>query len=247
MRCGVAAAQRDGGAQGAGLVPVHRRRRRDKPAGVLSGGEKTRLALATLVVVQRQRAAARRADEQPRPGQPRAGARRAAHVHGRDRAGHARRGRGRGARARAGDPAARRRRGPLERDLADLVASPDIREPRTRTAGPTASCTASCSESGVSLRGRGGATRAKTKGQCAERDPPTGPLGPSVRGGFPLGSAGEVATITLNRPDRLNAQNPHTWTRLVRVAARLPGTVRVVVLRGSGRAFPQAWTVHVHP
>ena len=44
----------------------------DKPAGVLSGGEKTRLALATARRVGGQRAAARRADQQPRPGQPRA-------------------------------------------------------------------------------------------------------------------------------------------------------------------------------
>ncbi|HJQ41509.1 MAG TPA: enoyl-CoA hydratase-related protein, partial [Jatrophihabitantaceae bacterium] len=49
--------------------------------------------------------------------------------------------------------------------------------------------------------------------------------------------ADEVATLTLNRPDRLNSQNPHTWNGLVHVAHELPGTVRVVVLRGAGRAF----------
>jgi enoyl-CoA hydratase/carnithine racemase len=49
--------------------------------------------------------------------------------------------------------------------------------------------------------------------------------------------AGEVATITLNRPDKLNAQNPHTWSWLCRVADALPGTVRVVVLRGEGKSF----------
>ena len=43
----------------------------DQPAGTLSGGEKTRLALAGLVSSSAQRAAARRADQQPRPGQPR--------------------------------------------------------------------------------------------------------------------------------------------------------------------------------
>ena len=36
-------------------------------AGTLSGGEKTKLALAMLVAGQAQPAAARRADEQPRP------------------------------------------------------------------------------------------------------------------------------------------------------------------------------------
>ena len=46
----------------------------DQPAGTLSGGEKTRLALAALVVSGGQRAAAGRADQQPRPGLPGAGA-----------------------------------------------------------------------------------------------------------------------------------------------------------------------------
>jgi len=41
----------------------------------------------------------------------------------------------------------------------------------------------------------------------------------------------------LDRPERLNAQTPHTWIWLRRVGADLPGTVRVVVVRGEGRAF----------
>jgi len=44
-------------------------------------------------------------------------------------------------------------------------------------------------------------------------------------------------TVTLSRPERLNAQTPHTWTWLRRVGLDLPGTVRVVVVRGAGRAF----------
>jgi enoyl-CoA hydratase/carnithine racemase len=48
---------------------------------------------------------------------------------------------------------------------------------------------------------------------------------------------GEVATVTLDCPERLNAQTPHTWTWLRRVGAELPATVRVVVVRGAGRAF----------
>ncbi|MGH8960682.1 MAG: enoyl-CoA hydratase/isomerase family protein [Jatrophihabitantaceae bacterium] len=46
-----------------------------------------------------------------------------------------------------------------------------------------------------------------------------------------------MLTISLNRPAQLNCQSPHTWTALARVASELPGTVRVVVLRGEGRAF----------
>jgi enoyl-CoA hydratase/carnithine racemase len=43
--------------------------------------------------------------------------------------------------------------------------------------------------------------------------------------------------VTLSRPERLNAQTPHTWIWLRRVGLDLPGPVRVVVVRGAGRAF----------
>lgn len=55
--------------------------------------------------------------------------------------------------------------------------------------------------------------------------------------GFTASIAGPVATLTLDRPDKLNAQTPHTWAGLSQVAHELPGTVRVVVLRGNGRSF----------
>ena len=55
--------------------------------------------------------------------------------------------------------------------------------------------------------------------------------------GFRVDLHDEHATITLNRPDRLNCQTPATWNELVRVRRTLPGTVRIVVLRGEGRAF----------
>lgn len=48
---------------------------------------------------------------------------------------------------------------------------------------------------------------------------------------------GPVATFSLCRPAVLNAQDPQLWAAL-RVAGReLPGDVRVVVVRGEGRAF----------
>lgn len=49
--------------------------------------------------------------------------------------------------------------------------------------------------------------------------------------------SGAVLTITLDVPDRLNAQRPSLWAALARVAADLDPQVRVVVLRGAGRAF----------
>ena len=48
---------------------------------------------------------------------------------------------------------------------------------------------------------------------------------------------GALATITLNRPDRLNAQTPLTWAALREIGSTLPGTVRVVLVEGAGRAF----------
>lgn len=48
---------------------------------------------------------------------------------------------------------------------------------------------------------------------------------------------GPVATVTLSRPDVRNAQTPDTWAALRRIGAELPGDIRVVVLRGAGRAF----------
>jgi enoyl-CoA hydratase/carnithine racemase len=48
---------------------------------------------------------------------------------------------------------------------------------------------------------------------------------------------GAVLTVTLDRPEQLNAQTPQTWAALRRVADTLDDDVRVVVVRGAGRAF----------
>jgi enoyl-CoA hydratase/carnithine racemase len=55
--------------------------------------------------------------------------------------------------------------------------------------------------------------------------------------GFRVDLHDERATITLNRPDRLNCQTPTMWTELTRARRELPATVRVVVIRAEGRAF----------
>ncbi|RKT56311.1 enoyl-CoA hydratase/isomerase family protein [Saccharothrix australiensis] len=57
------------------------------------------------------------------------------------------------------------------------------------------------------------------------------------RGGVRLVVDGPRATITLDRPDVLNAQTPTTWVALRTIGAQLDPDVRVVVVRGSGRAF----------
>ncbi|WP_222267085.1 enoyl-CoA hydratase/isomerase family protein [Modestobacter marinus] len=48
---------------------------------------------------------------------------------------------------------------------------------------------------------------------------------------------GAVLTLILDRPDQLNAQTPATWAALRSVGEGLDDDVRVVVVRGAGRAF----------
>jgi enoyl-CoA hydratase/carnithine racemase len=48
---------------------------------------------------------------------------------------------------------------------------------------------------------------------------------------------GPVATITLTRPERRNAQTPQTWEALRTMGQDLPDDVRVVVVRGEGTSF----------
>ncbi|NUW32173.1 enoyl-CoA hydratase/isomerase family protein [Nonomuraea sp. SMC257] len=48
---------------------------------------------------------------------------------------------------------------------------------------------------------------------------------------------GEIATITLDRPDKRNAQTFATWSALARIGDELPERVRVVVVRGEGPSF----------
>jgi len=55
--------------------------------------------------------------------------------------------------------------------------------------------------------------------------------------GVRLESDGPVATVTLCRPGVLNAQDPKMWGALRDISLDLPGDVRVVVVRGEGRAF----------
>ncbi|MFE3829970.1 enoyl-CoA hydratase/isomerase family protein [Streptomyces sp. NPDC059092] len=46
-----------------------------------------------------------------------------------------------------------------------------------------------------------------------------------------------VATVTLTLPAKRNAQSPALWRALAEAGRSLPGSVRVVVLRGEGKSF----------
>jgi enoyl-CoA hydratase/carnithine racemase len=55
--------------------------------------------------------------------------------------------------------------------------------------------------------------------------------------GVRLDLAGDVATVTLSRPQRRNAMTPLMWTRLAEIGASLPASIRVVVVKGEGPTF----------
>lgn len=46
-----------------------------------------------------------------------------------------------------------------------------------------------------------------------------------------------LATVTLTSPAKRNAQSPAMWRALAEAGRQLPGSVRVVVLRGEGKSF----------
>ncbi|NUT33907.1 MAG: enoyl-CoA hydratase/isomerase family protein [Hamadaea sp.] len=63
------------------------------------------------------------------------------------------------------------------------------------------------------------------------------PAGDTPPAGVRTEVDGPIATVTLDRPAVLNAQTSATWNRLRDFASALTADVRVVVLRGEGRAF----------
>jgi enoyl-CoA hydratase len=54
-----------------------------------------------------------------------------------------------------------------------------------------------------------------------------------------LSRDGDIATVTLNRPDRLNALDKAMWQRLAAIMAEIAadGAIRCVIVRGAGSAF----------
>ena len=55
--------------------------------------------------------------------------------------------------------------------------------------------------------------------------------------GLELEVVGAVATVTLKRPGRRNAMTPSMWHGLAQIPGKLPGEVRVVVVKGDGPSF----------
>ncbi len=66
---------------------------------------------------------------------------------------------------------------------------------------------------------------------------PTAPTPSAENGWIRTSHDGATLTVTLDRPDQLNAQTPATWSALAAVGESLGDDVRVVVVRGAGRSF----------
>ena len=49
--------------------------------------------------------------------------------------------------------------------------------------------------------------------------------------------SGDTFTITLNDPDKRNAQTPRTWDQLFDISQQVPKDARFIVLRGNGKSF----------
>ncbi|GAA3179677.1 enoyl-CoA hydratase/isomerase family protein [Streptomyces virens] len=63
-------------------------------------------------------------------------------------------------------------------------------------------------------------------------------LGPLLdKDGVRLTVDDTIATVTLTNPAKRNAQSPALWRALTEAGRLLPGSVRVVVLRGEGKSF----------
>ncbi|MGW0736160.1 enoyl-CoA hydratase/isomerase family protein [Streptomyces sp. NPDC002851] len=73
--------------------------------------------------------------------------------------------------------------------------------------------------------------------QHATPAPDTGASTVLERDGVRLDVEGELATVTLANPAKRNAQSPAFWRALTEAGRSLPGSVRVVVLRGEGKSF----------
>ncbi|SDL01624.1 enoyl-CoA hydratase/isomerase family protein [Nonomuraea jiangxiensis] len=56
---------------------------------------------------------------------------------------------------------------------------------------------------------------------------------------------GEIATITLDRPEKRNAMTFATWSGLARIGESLPEQVRVVVVKGEGPSFSAGIDLHM--
>ncbi|WP_304450742.1 enoyl-CoA hydratase/isomerase family protein [Nocardiopsis sp. YSL2] len=58
-----------------------------------------------------------------------------------------------------------------------------------------------------------------------------------TRAGLRLAVEGQVARITISRPERRNAMTGRTWTTLAHIGQTLPADVRIVVITGEGDIF----------